>query len=70
MLIQIKISRNNEIEITAIRRESHVTGRCLARIKHTTHEHGVELERRVSAVRGRNIGINKGLKASQFKQCN
>jgi hypothetical protein len=36
----------------------------------TAHEHGVELERRVSAVRERNIGINKRLKASQFKQCN
>jgi hypothetical protein len=45
-----------------IRRESHVTGR----ITHTVHEHGVELERRVSAVRGRNNGINKGLKASQL----
>jgi hypothetical protein len=30
-----------------IRRESHVTGRCLVRIKQTAHEHGVELERRV-----------------------
>jgi hypothetical protein len=35
---------------------------------HTAHEHGVELERRISAVRERNIGINKRLKASQFKR--
>jgi hypothetical protein len=49
--------------------ESHVTNRCLARAKHTTHEHGVKLERRVSAVRGRSTGTNRGLKASQFKKC-